>query len=341
MRSIPVFLFITATCTNLVFAAQPTPIHKAKDKSTVGQVAAPVRGKKPELRPLTLPNAISMALEKNPELHASGSKTEAAAGQADQAGRWSNPELQLSLEDWPVRGAGWSESKRTVGMAQTLPFPGKKRLERQIGAAGVRLSQAELGLRRVEIVRDVKVAFYQVLSAEELVKVGGDLVKTAETLYTSVEKRVEAGDASEQEKLRMAVPLEKARMDLADFHRNLAASRKMLATLLGCSDLNEWTVAGTLTETGDPTRLEKLPEGHPSRLAAQVNVARAELAVRRARLEIYPDVTVGAGMGREAITNNSIGEVRVGLPLPLFDNSSGKRREARANSGCGASKRGS
>ncbi|MEI6561455.1 MAG: TolC family protein [Verrucomicrobiota bacterium] len=280
---------------------------------------------------LTLPEAIRLAWEKNPELRATSGKTEAAAGQAEQAGRWSNPELQLSVEDWPLRGAGWSSSKRLAGVSQTLPFPGKKKLEREIGATGVKLSQAELALRRVETVRDVKAAFYQVLAAEGLVKEGGDLVKTAENLAAAVDKRVDAGAAPEPEKLRMAIPLEKARMDLADFQRNLVVARKTLATLLGRADLGGLTVTGTLAESGDLACLGKLPEGHPSRLAAQVNVTRAELALRRARLEIYPDVTVGMGAGREAITNNSIGEIRFGVPLPLFDTSIGKRREARAN----------
>ena len=279
---------------------------------------------------LTLPEAIRLALEDNPELRAMSDKSEAVAGQADQAGRWSNPELQLSVEDWPLRGAGWSSSKRLAGVTQTLPFPGKKKLEREMGATGVKLSQVELTLRRLETVRDVKVTFYQLLAAEGSVKVGGDLVKTAENLARAVDKRVDAGAAPEQEKLRMAVPLEKARMDLAEFQRDLRATRRKLATLLGRADLGDATVTGSLAETGDVTQKAKIPEDHPSRLAEVARVAQAALALRRARLEVYPDVTVGMGAGREAITNNTIGEIRVGMPLPLFDTSSGKRREARA-----------
>ncbi len=53
--------------------------------------------------------------------------------------------------------------------------------------------------------------------------------------------------------------------------------------------------------------------------------------MRRARLDALPDVTVGLGAGREAMTNAAIGEIRVGLPLPIFDGSGGKRRESRGN----------
>ena len=280
---------------------------------------------------LTLPDAIRLALEKNPELRATRGKSEAASGQADQAGLWSNPELQLSVEDWPLRGAGWSTSKRLAGVSQTIPFPGKKKLERDMGATGVKLSQVELDLRRLETVRDVKAAFHQVIAAEGIVKVVGDLVKTAETLAAAVDIHVDAGGAPEQEKLRIAVPLEKARMDLADSQRDLFTARRTLATLLGRSDLGDATVVGSLAETGDLARIAKLPQDHPSRLAGQVRVDQAQLALRRAQLENYPDVTVGIGAGREAITNNSMGEIRFGVPLPLFDTSSGKRREARAH----------
>ena len=116
---------------------------------------------------LTLEGAIRLALENNPELRASSGRIDAATGRAYQAKLWTNPELTLSAEDWPVSGGGgFSDSKQTMGVAQTIPFPGKKKLDRQIGVSGVRLSEAELSLRRLELVRDVKIAFYQVLAAE-------------------------------------------------------------------------------------------------------------------------------------------------------------------------------
>ena len=130
---------------------------------------------------LTLDAAIQIALAQNPDLRASGGRVEAAAGRAYQAKLWSNPELELSTEDGPARGGhAISDAKQTIGVAQTLPFPGKKSLDKKIGNTGVRLSEAELSLRRVELVRDVKAAFFQVLAAERLVEAAGELVKVAE-----------------------------------------------------------------------------------------------------------------------------------------------------------------
>lgn len=285
---------------------------------------------------LTLDGAVRLALENNPELRAASGRMDAATGRAYQAKLWTNPELTLSAEDWPVRGGGnFSDSKQTIGVAQTVPFAGKKKLDRQIGVSGVRLSEAELSLHRVELVRDVKAAFYQVLTAERLVEVAGELVKVAESSAATARKRVAAGAAADQEQLRAEIPLEEARTELAGFQRELVAARQTLALLLGRPDLAEAPVSGALAETGSLTLLDQGPEqwlpNHPSVLAVKTSRDRAELELRRARLEPYPDVRMGVAGGRIGETGQSIIQMGLSIPLPIIDRSKGKKQEAQAN----------
>ena len=285
---------------------------------------------------LTLDGAIRLALESNPELRASGGRVGAAAGRAYQAKLWTNPELELSAEDWPVSGgSGFSDSKQTVGVAQTLPFPGKKKLDRQIGGSGVRASEAELGLRRLEVVRDVKAAFFQVLAAERLVEVEEELVKVAESSASAAGKRVAAGAAADQERLRAEIPLEQAKTELAGFQRELVAARQTLAQVMGRPDLNEAPLSGALAERASLALLEQGPEQwlakHPSVVAAGASRDRAELELRRARLEPYPDVKVGVSGGRIGETDQSIIQVGFSLPVPIIDSGKGKKQEAAAN----------
>ncbi len=285
---------------------------------------------------LTLDGAVRLALENNPELRASSGRIDAAIGRAYQAKLWTNPELTLEAEDWPVSGGGnFSDSKQTIGVAQTIPFPGKKKLDRQIGASGVRLSEAELALRHVELVRDVKFAFYQVLAAERLVDVAGELVKVAESSASTARKRVAAGAAADQEQLRAEIPLEQARTELSGFQRELTTARQTLAMLLGRPDLTEAPVSGALAETASLTLLEQGPEqwlpNHPSVLAVKTSRGRAELELRRARLEPYPDVRMGVSGGRLGETGQSIIQLGISVPLPIIDRSKGKKQEAQAN----------
>jgi outer membrane protein, heavy metal efflux system len=285
---------------------------------------------------LTLERAIGLALESNPELRASGARVAAASGRAYQAKKWTNPELELSAEDWPVsNGRGFPDAKQTIGIAQTLPYPGKKSLDKQIGGAGVKLSEAELALRRTEIVRDVKAGFFRVLASERLVEVSTQLVAVAESSAVTARKRVDAGATAYQEQLRAEVQLEQARTELTGFQRELAGARQIFATILGRPDLKAASLAGLLAEAPEASLMgeagaERLAK-HPSTAAAQANLDRAQLAYRRARLEPYPDVKVGVSGGQIGEANQSIIQLGFSVPLPLIDSGKGKQQEARAN----------
>ena len=53
-------------------------------------------------------------------------------------------------------------------------------------------------MRRIELVRDVKVAFFLVLASERSAEVSAQLVTVAEASATTARKRVEAGAAAYQ-----------------------------------------------------------------------------------------------------------------------------------------------
>lgn len=308
----------------------------------LGFAAQPAESDVPEASPsaiprvLTLQAAIELAKTNNPRIQASDSRVAAAAGRAWQAGRWSNPELEFAVEEWPVSGGGgFSDSKQTIGVAQTLPWPGKKRLDRQIGGAGIQLSEAGLYLRLTEVVRDVKAAFYGVLMAERSLEVGEDLLRVAGASSDAARKRVEAGATSYQEQLRAEIQLEQAQTEVAGLRRTVATARQMLVTQLGRPDLVDVPLIGALTEQANQALLSSFKEdwlsSHPSMAAAQANLNRAELEYRRARLEPYPNVKAGVAGGRLGDTDESIVEFALSIPLPILNTSKGLKSEAAAN----------
>jgi cobalt-zinc-cadmium efflux system outer membrane protein len=285
---------------------------------------------------LTLDEAVRMALVHNPELRASNARVDAASGRAHQARKWSNPELELSAEDWPVSGGrGFSDAKQALGIAQTLPYPGKKTLDKQIGAKGIKLSDAQLAVRRTEIVRDVKAGFYRVLAAERLVAVSTQLVGVAESLADTARRRVDAGAAAYQEQLRAEVQWEQARAEWTGFQRELATARLVFATILGRPDLKDASLSGALAELPPPALTEDRMDGvlarHPCTAAARAGLEQAELEYRRARLEPYPDVQVSVSGGRSGVADESFIQLGLSLPLPILDRGRGRQQEAQAN----------
>ena len=279
--------------------------------------------------------AIRLALESNPQLRAASSQIGSAAGRAYQSRLWSNPDLELSAEDWPTGGGGFSDAKKLVGVSQTVPFPGKKKLDGKIGSLGVRVSEAEFSLRRVELVREVKTSFFEVLAAGRLVDVARELVGVADSLAATARKRVQAGAAADQEQLRAEIPLEEARTGLAGFEREQEIARQKFATVLGRPDLKGVPVSGELAEAADLSVLNEGPERwlpkHPGVLAAQASKERAEAELRRARLEPYPDVKLAAAGGQEAGDTGSIVQFTLSVPVPIIDRSKGRKQEAAAN----------
>lgn len=299
----------------------------------------PAMGREPQsglvTNSLTLEGAIRLALESNPQLRAAKSQIDSAAGRAYQSKLWSNPELELSAEDWPTGGGGFTDAKKLVGVSQTVPFPGKKKFDVRIGALGVRVNEAEYGVRRLELVREVKTAFFEVLAAGRLVEVARELVAVSESSATAARKRVQAGAAADQEQLRAEIPLEEARTELAGFEREQEIARQKLAILLGRPDLPAAPVSGALAETASLSLLQDGPSQwlarHPSVLAARASKERAEAESRRARLEPYSDVKLGAAGGQEAGGAGSIIQFMLTVPMPIIDRSKGRKQEAQAN----------
>jgi cobalt-zinc-cadmium efflux system outer membrane protein len=284
---------------------------------------------------LTLEDAIAIALTNSPVVVASDARVDAAGGRARQAGRWSNPALELSVEEWPVSGGGsFSDAKQTIGVVQELPFPGKKSLDRRVGEVGMRVSEELLALRRTELVRDVKASFSSVLAARRAVEVSAQLLSVAEFSANTARQRVDAGAAAYQEQLRAEVQLEHARTSLRDLERKLVAARQVFLTLLGRPELGNVILSGTLETEADLHLLVDEPgEGlarHPSATAAQASLDRARLTHQRARLEPYPDVSVGVAGGRLGETDESILELGLSVPLPILDAGKGRQQETLA-----------
>jgi cobalt-zinc-cadmium efflux system outer membrane protein len=90
-----------------------------------------------------------------------------------------------------------------------------------------------------------------------------------------------------------------------------------------------------LTENVDLTLLLQGPDSwlpaHPAILASKMARDRAGLELRRARLEPYPDVKLGAAGGQEAGGAGSIVQFMFSVPVPIIDRSKGRKQEALAN----------
>lgn len=299
---------------------------------TLTLAAGPLRGG--ESRELSLTQAIHLALENNADLQASAARKEAAAGRAVQSRAWQNPQLEVSSDDMPTHRGGFSKAKNMVGITQVVPYPGKKKADRQVGVADAAAGTADWRLNRAELVRDVKIAYCQVQTAERSAAVAADLVRVADAAAVAAAKRNVAGEIALQEQLRAEIQLEQTKAEKVDAAREAAVARQEFVRLLGRTDLGEAKLTGTPDESGKLPLINSAPSvilaGHPAMVAAHARRDQAVATLRRAGLEPRPDVTLGVAAGRDEAADENLMALRLSIPLPLFDRNKGKLLEAQA-----------
>ncbi|MCX6909369.1 MAG: TolC family protein, partial [Verrucomicrobia bacterium] len=229
---------------------------------------------------LDLPAALAEAVANNPELRAARARVEAATGRAIQARLWPNPNLELTADQVPINNGGFSRSQNLAGVGQTVPFPGKKALDAQIGAAGVTAAEWEYLGRELEVLREVKTAFWRVLAAQKKLSAVGELAALARSTAAAVRKRAQHGAAPEQEPLRAEIEEERAAVALTAAQRDRAEAQKSLAPLLGRRPENLGALAGDLNEQAQPPALDQAREQmlarHPNVRAVLAHRDRAE-----------------------------------------------------------------
>ena len=276
--------------------------------------------------PLSLQEAIALALEGNLDLTVAQREIEAVEGQVIQGRVRPNPELTYSLEDQRT-------PTRTQSVQINLPIElGGKRAARSAAAErGRDVAVEELNTRRVEIRAAVVSAFFEALAAQDRTMLAQDSVDLAKKATDAVAKRVTAGKVSPVEETKARVAEAGVRVELAQAQSEQRSTRARLAGLLGANPPRFTQVAGSVDDLPAVPSLDDIQQ----RLSASSALRRAQLEVERRRSladversKQTPDVTVSLGVKRpnELARNQLV--LGISVPLPLFDRNQGNLLEA-------------
>ena len=146
---------------------------------------------------LTLERAIESARRIRPQLAYIGSVTAEARGRAGIAGAVPNPVLQYKhAETSPTSEAN---------LEQRLDWIFARWPERGAARAGVRGAQADSARLEAELVRDVRIAFFQAVAASLAYELAFGNGASADSLTTIAARRVTSGDISVLEREQFAV----------------------------------------------------------------------------------------------------------------------------------------
>lgn len=316
--------------------ADDTRMRVAGDNAASDQPIGHGADQEQEAPVLDLHEAIRIAKAYNPHLRAARANIEASEGERIDAGLWDNPEFEVQSEEIPLDSVGFSAAKNTVGLAQTFPFPGKKSLDRKAADLGIQQRRNEYEAKELEVIRDVTTAFYRVLASQRSMEILEELSSLSQSLATSAEKRLKAGEAPAQELLRAQIEWQRATTALERSSGELDEARQRLAAIIGRRDLKH----AALSEDQSAERDDALfghqhhdaLQHHPLMRQAQLAVREAEAIHDRAKKEPLPDVTVGAAFGSresESEGRDNLAELSISFPLPLIDRGQGQKRTSK------------
>ena len=276
--------------------------------------------------PLTLSAALELALGANPELSAAGREVEALDAALTQAQVRPNPELSTLIED--TRRA---TRTTTLQLNQPIELGGKRGARIEAAERGRDAASLELDAKRAEIRAAVTAAFFDVLVAQERLRLAQASVELAQRATGAASRRVTAGKVSPVEETRARVAEAGVRIESTLAASELSTARKRLAGIWGNSSPRFERAEG------DPEALPPLPAlaGLAARLAASPNLLRARIEVerRQALAEVersrrIPDMTVSLGAKRSEELGLNQAILGVSVPIPVFNRNQGNVLEA-------------
>lgn len=246
----------------------------------------------------TLEDCIRVGLEKNAGAANARRDKEIAASRITQARSTAMPHLNLSasytrLDELQTIEFGEEELElgtldnysANLGLTQLLYSGGK--VGAALRAAGLARSQADWACAEVEgvLVRDIKLAFYDLLYAKAAADVRGESLRQLGSLLDQTETRKKNGAASEFDVLRASVRVANEKPQLIKAENTLEVCRERLSRLLNVDEAAV-DIEGTLELAEVKPDLEKF-----QRLAL---VQRPAVRAMESVLDLYREGVVSA-----------------------------------------------
>jgi cobalt-zinc-cadmium efflux system outer membrane protein len=284
---------------------------------------------------LTLEEAIGRAVAASPRLDASRSTVAAAAGTERQAHLFPNPEVSLGAENIAGTGpyGGIANAELTYGISQFIELGGKREARQAAAAAERRAAETDLDAAKLDLIRDVTMAYAAVVAAEQNLRLARDLEATAQKVLEDVSRRVAAAKDPLFQKSRAEVALTTATIARQRAEEALRGGRERLARYWNATTVAEGLASDTLyaadapaalpiyearlTKTPDIVRFERLRE------ARQADLALAEAAN-------VPDLRANVGVRQFPGSNDTAVVAGISLPIPVWNQNQGEIARASA-----------
>jgi outer membrane protein, heavy metal efflux system len=260
---------------------------------------------------ISLPEAESIALFLNPDLHAVRLTAKVPLLEAGEASRWRDPVFSLDAERI-LEGIG---TPWVVGgiMQITLPVSGALTLEKRRLLLTHRAELLGAYAAERALIVELREAWLRRSIALHQRSVTESFVERLTSIHAVSERLRDAGEILPSESRLFAI--ERARLNdrLAALSQEVRDLELRIRRFLGFSPAAEFILIPDLCETAPPAG-DSFP---PDLLAALADYHALEATLRAEIRRQYPDLSIGGGAGSDEGRSRALFSVNV--PLPFFD----------------------
>ena len=282
--------------------------------------------------PLTPDGAVAYALKHNPSLAAARLSIEEARGRLQQSGRLSNPELELEFN----KNTRSRESSASVVLMQRFPVTGRLRYEKAISRAQLSAAESEVRDAERKLSADVRTVAVKLIALNEQRNLRSTQLANIHELSEFLSKLAATGEGSSSDALQVELESRQIEIEKLQLTAEETGLLGEFRILLGTPFNESPTVNGKLTPPSG-NRKSSDPAQRPDVLAAKSRAEAAQFVVREQQARRLEDIGAGVSYSNDRTiddpnpiqTDRTIG-FRFSLPLPLWNNNSGRIHEATA-----------
>jgi len=280
---------------------------------------------------LTLDDLQQLALQCNPTLVQATMAVRAAEGRYVQDGLYPNPAIGYMGGDM---GQENTSGQQGMTLSQTIVTRGKLRLARAVASYGVEQNRYAFAAQQQRVLNDVRAGYYEVLLAQRTVQLNERLVRISDEVVEVNKKLRVAQEVSRPVLLQSQIQANTARLGLIASQKAYEAAWRRLATVIGQPELQPQPVLGepdrNLPEFTWEESLGLLLTQSPELARAYTAAEQAHQEVARQCAERWPNFQVATWVKHDGPTDDTLLDVQLAVPLPIFDRNQGGIAEAEA-----------
>ena len=259
---------------------------------------------------ISLDEAMKVAIKNNYSIAATKLKTEQTKSRMKSEAAQPNPEMNLAV------GIRAEDCNNINQKFRIQPFLKQTRAEYEY--------QKELALYEEEVlglVYDVKTAYFQVLAAEENVKLSQENLDLIASIYKAVQKRFDMGEVPKLQTVKAKLEVTRAENELLSMQTELSLSTGNFKRLLGReikSDLTVKKISWPAIQLNDIEELKNITyKSRPLLQSAEYEMKSAESQLTVSSWFFLPEAKLA--YYQNALFDSDNRGVSFSLSFPIFD----------------------